>query len=505
METIPSYTDVIWGVSAGHHDASISVIQHNQIKFAAHSERYSKIKNDPNLHPDLITEALTHGEPDRIAWYERPVLKAWRKFKAGQFSSLFDGPFKHLDKRFHDRIIYVDHHLSHASGGYFTSGLNDATIVVIDGIGEIDCMSIWAAEGKTIKKIFSWKYPRSLGLFYSAVTAAVGLKPNEDEYILMGASANGNIESRIQDVIQRCFTSRTDSFKIANGKISLEDFKIRDLHKRDALEFSISSQKDMFDIAAAAQFIYEKFFIAIVEHAKSLTKSKNLILSGGCALNCVANSRLEQLKLFDTMWIMPNPGDAGSSLGAALYLAQKQVHFSPYLGKDIPGDLPFERILQELIINKVCGVARGRAEFGPRALGNRSLLADPRDSNIKSIVNRVKRRQDFRPFAPVILEEDAKDYFEEIETSPYMQGVYEVKHPKEFPAITHVDGTARVQTVNRNQNPWLYELLTKWKLLTGCPMLLNTSLNIKGYPLVNDIHDAIEFQSTFGIKVFFPK
>jgi carbamoyltransferase len=224
---------------------------------------------------------------------------------------------------------------------------------------------------------------------------------------------------------------------------------------------------------------------------------------GGCALNCSANSNITDK--FNNTWIMPNPGDAGSCIGVAQDYTHNKLNWqTPYLGHNIEGEYPIDDIMDSLLKGEICGIASGRAEFGPRALGNRTLTADPRGPAIKDKMNEIKRRQKFRPFAPMILEEDVHDYFDmptNINQSPYMQFVAKCKHPKEFPAIIHKDGTSRVQTVNQLQHPDLYLLLQRFKESTGCPMLVNTSLNIKGQPIVNDLADAIEFEQHYGIKV----
>jgi carbamoyltransferase len=220
---------------------------------------------------------------------------------------------------------------------------------------------------------------------------------------------------------------------------------------------------------------------------------------GGCALNCVANNIA--LQYFKNVWVMPNPGDAGSSLGAVLADHKDFIDWpGPYLGYNIKGRYPISAALKELQTTGLVGVANGRAEFGPRALGNRSLLADPRGPDMKDKVNTVKRRQEFRPFAPVILEQYAGDYFDG-HCGPYMQFVSKTRRPDLYPAITHLDGTSRVQTVNKRQHPRLFTLLTKWHERTGCPMLLNTSLNIKGKPMVDTESDAQAWQREYGVTV----
>jgi carbamoyltransferase len=254
----------------------------------------------------------------------------------------------------------------------------------------------------------------------------------------------------------------------------------------------------MFDIAAVTQKTYEFTLEQILEWAKKNTKSNNLVLMGGCALNCSANHLA--YKYFDDVWIMPNPGDAGSAIGAVL--AQKKEHMRmphAYLGYNIEGDYPVEEALSELKKTGIVGVANGRAEFGPRAFGNRSLLADPRGRDIKSKVNDIKKRQQFRPFAPVVLAEHASKNFKG-HYNNYMQFTSKCKHPFLYPAITHVDGTSRVQTVEADGSG-IRRLLERWYEETGCPMLLNTSLNIKGKPMVNDLTDAQEFAIMYTTKV----
>ena len=259
---------------------------------------------------------------------------------------------------------------------------------------------------------------------------------------------------------------------------------------------------DLMDMAAQVQELTEDLIGHIMLRASNIGVSSNLVYMGGVALNCSANRILGEY--FDNIWIMPNPGDAGSSLGAAaLALGRRLDWTNDFLGHDISGLYPVKDIISELATNKICGVASGRAEFGPRALGNRSLLADPRGSEIKDRVNEIKRRQLFRPFAPVILEELVHEYFDmpvNWNTSPYMQVVATCKHPDAFPAIVHVDGTSRVQTVGKDDSR-IRKLLEQWYVWTGCPMLLNTSLNIRGEPMVNDRRDADRFEQLYGIKV----
>jgi carbamoyltransferase len=281
----------------------------------------------------------------------------------------------------------------------------------------------------------------------------------------------------------------------------------KDLDFKDNLHIGVADKflegANEMDIAASSQLLVEHLIQNVMLKAKLLGTSKNLVYSGGVALNCSANRLLGER--FDNIWIMPNPGDAGSSLGAALLGFGGRVNFrSAFIGHNIPGKYPVNKLLDGLLATKIVGVASGRAEFGPRALGNRSLLADPRGEEIKDKVNEIKRRQKFRPFAPIILEELADEYFimpDGWSNSRYMQTVATCRNPDLFPAIVHHDGTSRVQTVPKDGSG-IRELLEKWYWLTGCPMLLNTSLNIRGEPMVNDRTDADRFEQMYGIKVY---
>ncbi len=258
------------------------------------------------------------------------------------------------------------------------------------------------------------------------------------------------------------------------------------------------------DLAASIQAVTEECLAALWERA-SKYGSRNLVYAGGVALNCAANRVLANLGLFDNIWIIPNPGDAGSSIGCIAASEKQHLQWqNPFLGHNIDGEYPVDSLIKELKENKMVGVASGKAEFGPRALGNRSLLADPRGPEIKDLVNGIKKRQKFRPFAPAILEEDVHDYFTlptGVKNTPYMQYTAACTHGKDFPAIIHYDNTSRVQTVRKSDNPGFHALLTEWKKQTACPILLNTSLNIKGQPIVNDRNDGKAFTKKYGVNV----
>ena len=487
----------ILGISAGFHDAAAAVIDTNgEILFAAHSERYSRHKHDSHICQGLIDEVLKFN-PEVISYYEKPLQKQLRQLYSGQgfdknnwllsqvICNQTGGWFKDLKK------YSFNHHLSHAAAGFQTSPFDRATIVVIDAIGEWDTTSIWAAEYKNgqakYRKLWSQRYPHSIGLFYSAMTKRVGLKPLDEEYILMGMSAYGRSDDRW--LMQSVLIDNEYNIKFRNNL----HLGVNETFLRDA--------KDT-DIAASTQELAEDLILNVIARARDFKYSSNLVYMGGVALNCVANAQLGNY--FDDIWIMPNPGDAGSSLGSAALVFGGKLNFrTASLGYDIPGPFPVSGLLDELLVNKIVGVASGRAEFGPRALGNRSLLADPRGPEIKDCVNRIKRRQQFRPFAPVILEEQVEKYFEmpkNWRNSRYMQVVAKCRNPELFPAIVHYDGTSRVQTVPADGSG-IRELLEKWYVMSDCPMLLNTSLNIRGEPMVNTRADADRFEKLYKVRV----
>jgi carbamoyltransferase len=482
---------ITWGISANSHDAALAVFTDNGLEFASHSERFSGVKNDAHLNDKLIEYAKQWGEPDEVIWYERPFVKTLRQLRAGQGWNYNENNIRKYLRSYGIRapIRYTDHHLSHAAAGYYTGPFTEACCVCIDSIGEFDTLTIWKADKeKGLRRVYSQQYPHSIGLWYSAITQRIGLKPQEDEYILMGMAAYGNPRRLYTEMYWDFFDPKGDPPRFSQN-----------LH-RGCMNWrpDLNSEQDHFDIAAATQNLYENTFQGILNMARELVPSKNLVLMGGCALNCSANSLA--YKFFDNVWIMPNPGDAGSAIGCVLAHKKEFMPMSHmYTGYNIEGDYPVEEVLDELLTTGICGVANGRAEFGPRAFGHRSLLADPRGTDIKDRVNEIKRRQKFRPFAPAVLEEHASTYFDG-PTGPFMQYTATCKDPG-LPAIVHGDGTSRVQTVSSNQSVGFRKLLERWYEETGCPMLLNTSLNIKGKPIVNTVEDAVEFEQHYGVKV----
>ena len=491
----------ILGISAGFHDAAAAVVNRKgDILFASQSERYSLDKNDANIGGGLISE-LRNYDFNTVGYYERPWAKQLRRLYTGegvQWSQLTArGVVKRqLGKELYQQVKQVhsyNHHLSHAAAGFQTSPFDRATVVIIDAIGEWDTISIWGAEYNhagvaRYQKLWGQRYPHSIGLFYSAMTKQAGLEPNEEEYILMGMAAYGRPghAAYIEDIL---INNEWDITFKQNLHIGTDSEVIQSIH--DA------------DLAASAQKVAENLICNVMRRARDFNWSRNLVYGGGVALNCLANRNLGEY--FNGIHILPSPGDSGSALGAAALAYGRRLNWiDNFLGYRIHGDYPTNAALDVLLSDRIVGIASGPAEFGPRALGNRSLLADPRGEDIKKLVNKIKRRQQYRPFAPVILEEQVDQYFSmppNWATSPYMQTTAMCLQPERFPAICHVDGTSRVQTVSKNCRSGIRQLLEKWYVMTGCPMLLNTSLNVRGEPMVNTVDDARRFEHTYGIKV----
>jgi carbamoyltransferase len=468
----------ILGINCMNHDAAMAVVDYSsgigEILWAAHAERYSKVKNDHYLNQRIVDEARTFGPFDKVVYYEKPLLKKTRQFYAGQYGmalSYTEMPQWHLD-HFNIKIDeYVRHHDSHAAAGYFTSPFVDegATILTVDAIGEWDTVSISVGDKCWIHRKETIRYPHSVGILYSAFTHRCGLKPAEEEYILMGMAAYGTPKYKQ---------------KIYDEFVHQSPFKLKQNLHRGLSDWEPNA--DVMDIAASIQAVTEECLADLWSRA-SKYGSRNLVYAGGVALNCAANRVLADMGLFDNIWIIPNPGDAGSSLGCIAAHEQKRLNWQhPFLGHNIDGEYPVDALIKELKENRMVGVA------------------DPRGEDIKDLVNSIKKRQRFRPFAPAILEEDADQYFtlpKAVKNTPYMQFTAACTRGKEFPAIIHHDNTSRVQTVRKTDNPGFHTLLTEWKKQTGCPILLNTSLNIKGQPIVNDREDGKAFTRKYGVKV----
>ena len=469
----------ILGYSEGFHDAAITILDGNKPIYAAHSERYSKIKNDKEVCDEMMGDVNFFGY-DEIAFYEKPLLKKLRQARAGQWNHVFNtrSPKLGYDKNFH-------HHLSHAAAAFQCSPFDKATALVADAIGEFDTMSTWECKYEygqaKYKKLSSVRYPKSLGLFYSAMTDRVGLKPMEEEYIMMGMAAYGKYDKEIY----------VEMFHQLNSNMH-----------RGCREFMPHIKN--VDIAKNAQQLTQDALKDVVEKIDG-----PIVYGGGVAHNVVANHEVFR----GPHYIFPNPGDAGSSLGAAALAYGRKVKFDTcFLGHTVnkltnpPGTTwKIHKAVDLLMKGGIIGVCAGRAEFGPRALGNRSLLADPRDPKVKDKVNEIKKRQKFRPFAPSILSEHVDDYFatDKYQNYDYMQYAIPCKRKHDIPSVVHADGSSRVHTVTKEskEHSPLREILEQWYRETGCPVLLNTSLNIKGMPMVNDHKDAKAFENRYGVEV----
>lgn len=479
---------LVWGISGLAHDAAIAVLRGNKILFASSTERYSRVKNDKNFNNKILADCLNYGIPDKVVWYENPFLKSLRCLFLDKkiYSPFIEKKLKFLNKT---KFCFCNHHLSHLNASLFTApfDIKNTLGLVIDSVGEILSLSVWRINDYNNKKIiYRQFYPNSLGLFYSSITKLIGLKPQEDEYILMGMSAYGKSEKYY------------DYFK---NNFFYKDMLVKDLRYGCNNLFSNKEiEQNKFDIALGAQLVFEEKILDLTKKFLNKTKFKKIILSGGCALNCLCNSKL--LELADNIWIFPNPGDSGAAVGAALQETAMPVDLKHvFLGHDSKCAPNIDKIIKILEHKGVVGVINGKAEFGPRALGHRSILADPRIKNIKQQVNNIKGREFFRPFAPMVLESDFNSLFYNKSTScyyPFMQYVFKCKKQSEYPGILHVDGSSRVQTVNK-ATPFVYNLLNAWYKKTGCPLLLNTSLNIKGKPLLNSAENIDEFNKKLTI------
>lgn len=492
---------VLWGISALSHDASLSVVTKNDeltwLSYASHAERYSGKKNDSLLDKFQVREAVAlYGEPDIVYWFENPMLKRARFLTSGDFSEAFsldNSPKRHLHSLgIYAPIVYGSHHQSHAASVFYTrpkSWIGNADVLVADAIGEYETLTTWTGGRDTsMRKLQSFNYPKSLGLLYTAVTQHVGLKPNEEEFILMGMAAYGTyIGGLVTQMIDAVNAGANFHHGLDAGGIDTRNFE----HIKDV------------DLALAAQSVVEHFMVKTACELRQKTGSRYLCLSGGVALNCVANTRVAEQAGYDDIWIMPNPGDAGSSLGAILQHTEDHIEFhDAFLGTNINQNFKDKQVVEHLLKFKVAGIARGRAEWGPRALGNRSLLADPRTLANKTLVNNTKKRQQFRPFAPMVLSDHADYYFRlpQVSRMDFMQYAVLCREPHTIPAVVHYDETARVQVIGK-QHP-CRELLEQWYERTRCPVLLNTSLNIKGQPLVNNRMGAVQFERKNRIRVF---
>lgn len=495
------------GFNEYFHDGGIAIVEDGNIMFASSSERYSKLKYDPMLHSDLIE--LTR-EDDRFYYYEDPSLRK-KKIKVKKQNS--DKPLTGVEKKTLEDVHsfpitnYIDHHKSHAAGGFFTrpwQSKDDTVIMTMDGVGEFESFTIY---DHNFNKLHSWNIPKSVGLVYTRITTLLGLRSMEDEYVVMGLASYG--EPVYGEEMYSWFKSLPDMSPYAHTNSRLGIFAVKTADWFERFEKILSNENPLradsnievkHNIAASVQYMAEK---VIMDQAKIARQyGSKLVWSGGVAQNIVAASKIRPL--FDDMWIPVSPTDAGSALGVAAYYWCKdnnkdRINFEhAYLGHNIDKQINPKEVVDHLLEHRYCGIASGRAEFGPRALGNRSLIADVR-FDVKDTVNEIKRRQKYRPFAPAILEEHADKYFEG-PMNEYMQ--YQCKALHDYKSVTHVDGTARVQIVKKDCKSVFRQIIEEFYERTGVPMLLNTSLNIRGRPIVNDQSDAELFEKRYRVKVF---
>ena len=533
--------DYIIGISYGFHDSAVALIQNGKVLNAVEEERFTGIKHDFSFPINSINWILKENnisskDISTVCYYENPKLKYDRDWKS-YWKYFFKNPFKfpkrlnHLDELEQifplSKIIYNNHHLSHLSYSYFTSDFKESAILSVDGVGEWDTTVLASGKDNIITRHSEVVYPHSLGLLYSTITAFLGFKPNEGEYKVMGLAPYGTHlfhHKKFDKLIKETedgFELNMDYFAyhysdkiMFNQKLSkllgvpnrLPEEPINDIHK---------------NISAALQYTYEKHFFRLLNKLHEKTKSDNLCLSGGCAYNGTANGKIQSKTPFKNIWIPPAPSDAGSAIGAALHYwnhitNDRKVNTTPFLGpseklldivkvvKENDDKIFYEALSDEELFPKVAklisegniiGWVRGQLEFGARALGNRSILADPRDPQMKRRVNMVvKKREGFRPFAPICCYDDMKNFFTPTIEIPYMNQIVSVKpqHRKKLPAITHIDGSSRVQTLREDFNPKMYKLLKEYQKITKYPILLNTSFNLKDQTMVRDSQEAID-------------
>jgi len=569
----------ILGISAFYHDSAACILVNGEIIAAAQEERFTRKKHDPSYPENAINFVLKFAglklnEIDQIVFFEKPFLKferlletyvafapkgflsfskampLWIKDKLFQKNLLFNKLKEHDENYISDEnIFFSDHHLSHAASAFFPSPFEEAVVLTADGVGEWATTTVAVGKNNKLEIKKEIHFPHSLGLLYSAFTYYTGFKVNSGEYKLMGLAPYGNpiYQDKISQIIdvKDDGTFRLDQsfFNYATG-LTMTSKKFdklfgcerRDPEKNELTQFHM-------DIASSIQKVTEDIMIKLAKSIRKEYNIKNLCLAGGVALNCVANGKILEEKIFDKIWIQPAAGDAGGALGAALalwHIEQNQTRTvntndnmkGSYLGPEFDQDeierelknaganfeiLKYDELIDktsDLLANeKAIGWFQGRMEFGPRALGGRSIIGDPRSTNTQKNLNlKVKYRESFRPFAPSVLKEDLPEWFDMSVDSPYMLLVANINPTKkiemtneqkklfgidklnikrsEIPAVTHVDYSARVQTVSKINNNRYYDLISKFKEKTGCPVIVNTSFNVRGEPIVNTPIDA---------------
>ena len=579
----------ILGISSFYHDSAAALIVDGIIINAVQEERFTRIKHDSafpakSIEFMLKTNKLSLSDIDYVTFYEKPIIKfdriletniyyspegiksflssmpLWIKDKLFQ-KNLLIKELKKFDTNFNsNKLLFSEHHLSHAASAFYASPFDNAIILTIDGVGEWSTTTLSLGKKNKIEIKKEINFPNSLGLLYSSFTQFLGLKVNSAEYKLMGLAPYGNPIYKEKILTHLIDVKEDGSFRLNQSyfdyckNLSMINKKFEKLfnHKR---RMSENEPLDSFhtDIAASIQSVLDEIVIKIVNFAFKKYKVSNLVMSGGVALNCVTNSKVLKQKLFKNIWVQPASGDAGCAVGSALstyydYLQNSRITNNnndlmqgSYLGLEPSNDeVDFELkklnavfevknfeyiskfVSKEIANGKIIGWFQGKAEFGPRALGNRSILADPRNKDMQKNLNlKIKYRESFRPFAPSILEEFIEDWFDfDSKTSPYMMFTADVKNTKQqinresndiinqlysiksnIPAVTHVDNSARLQTVSKKNNIKFYNLINDFRELTGCPILINTSFNVRGEPIVNSPSDAFRCFMGTGIDI----
>ena len=573
----------VLGISSYYHDSAAAILYNGSILAAVQEERFTRKKHDPSFPIQSIKYCLKeagikNNQLENIVFYEKPFLKferlletylafaprgfksfsssmpLWIKEKLFQKRKIINELSDCLDlnkNQVKEKLLFSQHHLSHAASAYYPSPFRSAAILTMDGVGEWTTTSLAIGKENKIEVIKEIRFPHSLGLLYSAFTYYTGFKVNSGEYKVMGLAPYG--EPKYTDIIKEkiikisndgSFQLDMSYFNYATG-LTMTSNKFNNLFGGAPRSSETKITQREMDLAASIQKVIEEIVIKLCQGIASETGEKNLCLSGGVALNCVANSILMRKKIFDNIWIQPASGDAGGALGAALavwYLHHKNKREvskndsmqGALLGpkftdleiekdlkscgakfKKLPNEELMEVVANHLANEKAVGWMQGRMEFGPRALGGRSIIADARSPTMQKQLNlKVKFRESFRPFAPSILKEDVNEWFEHDEDSPYMLLVANVQKNKRHqiskdqsllfgidklnisrsyvPAITHVDYSARIQTVHSDTNPRFYNLISKFKEKTGCPIIVNTSFNVRGEPIVCSAIDAFK-------------
>ena len=489
---------------------------------------------NPAINLENFNSSLSEGRSRFIGEYFYSIINNLMRFteEAGDISeqiiSLKSG------KKIH--IYFVRHHLCHAAN-YFLSPFKDSSILTIDAFGEKETVTFSKGNKNKISKIWKQEYPHSLGSFYSAFTEFLGFEPQNDEWKLMGASAYGD-RNRYYKKLKKTFIILKEGFELNLRYFNHYQFHrpklfTENLEKLLGLKFNKPNKnltKNYFDLAASVQKCFEEIYLSLIKQIYKKNKSKNLVLSGGCALNSLANGKVVKNTRFKNIFIPPVPDDSGVSIGAAQYIYHNVKDFknryfmsNNYLGykaseKEIIKELKLLKLnylridnitahaAKKISSGKIIGWYQGAVEFGDRALGNRSILADPRDPKVKDKINQmIKYRESFRPFAPAVLEEKAKEYFKGSSKTPFMEKIFLIKKSKIkiIPGVVHVDNTGRIQTVTKKQNKKFYNLVKEFEKITKVPILLNTSLNIKGDPIACKPIDAIKTFFSSGLDCLY--